>query len=65
MLEFTLEGSLEKKGLVWEYVYVLTFWSWFVTLALSFGLLGACLSRVSSPAIVSEVNGLVVVQVEG
>ena len=43
----------------------LTFWSWVVTLALSFGLLGACLSRVSSPAIVSEVNGLVVVQVEG
>ena len=27
------------------------------------GLLGACLSRISSPAIVSEVNGVVVVQV--
>ena len=41
----------------------LFFRSWLVTLALSFGLLGACLSRVSSPAIVSEVNGVVVVQV--
>ena len=65
MLDFTLEGSLKKRGLVWGYVYVLTFWSWLVILALGFGLLGACLSRISSPAIVSEVYGVVVVQVEG
>ena len=43
----------------------LTFWSWLVTLALSVGLLGACLSEISSQAIVLEVNGVVVVQVEG
>ena len=43
----------------------LFFRSWLVTLALSLGLLGACLSRFSSQAIVLEVNEVVVVQVEG